>query len=136
MLHLSNPSTSLLFAQIAISAFFGVLFLQSGLDKVINFRENMSWLVQHFSKTFFAGMAPVMVVIIAITEMAAGIFSSYGVIELLIHKDSNMGFVGLSFSALSLLFLFAGQRVAKDYAGAASLVAYFIAAVFGLILLG
>jgi uncharacterized membrane protein YraQ (UPF0718 family) len=44
--------------------------------------------------------------------------------------------LGVAFGALSLVFLFFGQRIAKDYTGAGGLVSYFIAAIIGLLLLG
>ncbi len=131
-----ETSTGIYFSQIALSAFFAILFLQSGLDKVINFRENLSWLVGHFSKTFFSGFVPLLLVALTLSEMLAGLSSGYGLVELVLHNNPNVSFWGMALSALSLLFLFLGQRIAKDYSGAGGLVAYLIAAVAGLILLG
>ena len=42
---------------------------------------------------------------------------------------------GRALSAVSLLFLLIGQRLAKDYAGAMTLAVYFIICLFGLYLL-
>lgn len=130
-----ETSTGVYFSQIALSAFFAILFLQSGLDKVINFRENLSWLVGHFKETFFSGFVPVLLVAITISEMLAGLSSGYGLIELVLHHNAAVSFWAMALSALSLLFLFLGQRIAKDYSGAGGLVAYLIAAIIGLILM-
>jgi hypothetical protein len=122
-------------ARIAIAAFFAILFIQSGLDKVFNFRENLSWLVGHFKDTFLSGLVPVIFSILTICETAAGLISAYGIIDIFIHKQTEIALLGVELSALSLLFLFFGQRIAKDYAGAGSIVSYFTAAILGILLL-
>ncbi len=33
-----------------------ILFIQSGLDKVFDWKGNLEWLTGHFSKTFLRGM--------------------------------------------------------------------------------
>jgi hypothetical protein len=43
--------------------------------------------------------------------------------------------LGIELSALSLIFLLIGQRLAKDYAGAMTLAVYFIISIFGIFLL-
>ena len=47
--------------------FVAILFIQSGLDKVFDWKGNLGWLTGHFSKTFVAGMVPMMLV--TITEV-------------------------------------------------------------------
>src|SRR3954467_14819885 len=64
--------------QVLISAFLAVLFLQSGIDKVVDRRGNLEWLKGHFAKSPLAGMVPVMVTIITIIEVAAGTLSAVG----------------------------------------------------------
>jgi len=46
-----------------------------------------------------------------------------------------MAVLGVALSAVSLIFLLIGQRLAKDYAGAMTLAVYFIICLFGLYLL-
>jgi hypothetical protein len=53
---------------------------------------------------------------------------------LLITGQEDFAIIGLELSALSVLSLFTGQRIAKDYGGAASLVGYFLLICFGLFL--
>ena len=72
---------------------------------------------------------------ITLTETAAGLFSGFGVVQLLAGWGTSWAYWGLLLSAVSLLMLFFGQRVAKDYAGAATLVTYFILTALGLFLL-
>lgn len=122
------------YSQIALTAFFAILFVQSGLDKLINFRENLSFLVSHFSKTFFSGMVPVLLIVITSTEVGAGLTSAYGLLELLLHGNHKVAFYGAVLASTSLVFLFLGQRIARDYSGAAGLVHYFVASILAMLL--
>jgi len=118
--------------QVFVSAFFAILFLQSGLDKVFDRKGNLEWLKEHFSKTFLKGSVPVMVTSVTIVELIAGTLSAVGVIEAAFFRSYCFGFAGTVFASLAVIMLFFGQRVAKDYAGAVSLAGYFIIAVVDL----
>lgn len=112
--------------QVLTSAFLAILFLQSGIDKVVDRRGNLEWLKGHFAKSPLAGMVPLMVTAITILEVAAGGLSAVGCLLIFFRRDSTLAFYGAVISAFSLLALFFGQRMAKDYAGAAVLVPYFL----------
>ena len=124
----------LLIARILGSAFLAVLFLQSGIDKVVDRRGNMEWLTGHFRASPLAGLVPLLLTIVTVTELVAGALSAIGAAALLVGIVS-IAAAGAVVSALSLLMLFIGQRLAKDYAGAAVLVPYFLLALFVLYLL-
>jgi hypothetical protein len=66
--------------------------------------------------------------------MCAGLLSSYGIILLIISNNAQIAHWGAVISSLSILMLFLGQRIAKDYAGAGNLVGYFIASVVAILL--
>ncbi len=120
--------------QIFVGLFFSILFLQSGLDKVFNFKGNRGYIESVFEPTFLKSFAPLLFVIITFLEVVAGVFCLVGSGFYLFNGDSTMLVWGLQFSAISLLALFLGQRIAKDYAGAGGLVAYFLVALFGIYL--
>ena len=103
-----------------------ILFVQSGLDKVFDWKGNLEWLNGHFSKTFLGGFVPVLLATITVMELATGFLSAIGVIYFLVTSSVSLIFYAAVLGALSLLALFFGQRVAKDYPGAASIVPYFI----------
>lgn len=103
-----------------------ILFIQSGLDKVFDWKGNLEWLKGHFSKTFLASMVPMMVATITVMELLAGLTSAAAVVYFLVTGSTTMIFCGASVGAVSIIALFFGQRIAKDYAGAAVLVPYFI----------
>jgi hypothetical protein len=125
---------SLALLQCLGAAFFAILFLQSGLDKVFDWQGNLSWLKEHFAKSLLKGMVPLLLGVLTLMEVASGVISTVGVIWLLFSGKSEVAFWGVLLSAISLLMLFFGQRMAKDYAGAASLVPYFLCALFVLFL--
>lgn len=112
--------------QVLIAAFLAILFLQSGVDKVIDRRGNLEWLKGHFAKSPLAGFVPMMVTLITILEIVAGALSAVGCVLILLKRDSTFAFYGAVIAAISIVALFFGQRMAKDYAGAATLVPYFL----------
>jgi diacylglycerol kinase len=132
-LHSVEGTTHLL--QILVSAFLAILFLQSGIDKVVDRRGNLEWLKGHFAKSPLAGIVPLMVAVITIFEIAAGALSAVGCVLIISLRDPIVAFYGAIVSATSILTLFFGQRIAKDYAGAAILVPYFLLTLVAIYLL-
>jgi putative oxidoreductase len=118
--------------QAFVSAFFAILFLQSGLDKVSDRKGNLEWLTGHFSKTFLKDTVPMMLTTVTIAELAAGVFSLIGIVEAVLLKTFCFAFAGTVLATLALIMLFFGQRIAKDYSGAATIASYFITAVVDL----
>lgn len=121
--------------QLLCAAFLAILFLQSGLDKVVDWKGNLGWLTGHFAKSPLKGVVAPMLAVITLLELAAGALSAAGVVALLLNGNPFLGYLGAVLSAVSLLGLFFGQRMAKEYAGAAVLVPYFVVALAGVYLL-
>lgn len=122
-------------AQILLLAFLAVTFLQSGIDKIMDWKGNLTWLTGHFSKTFFKGLVPLLLGIVLLAEMISGILAAVGAFQFIVAGESNMAFCAALLSSITLLLLLFGQRVAKDYEGAKTIVIYFIPTVFLLYLL-
>jgi hypothetical protein len=135
MPNLHTPEGATYLLQAFASAFLAILFLQSGIDKVVDRRGNLEWLKGHFAKSPLAGMVPLMVTAITILEIAAGALSAVGCALIVLTRNSTLAFCGAALAAISIIALFFGQRIAKDYAGAATLVPYFLLAVSALYLL-
>ena len=106
--------------------FTAILFIQSGLDKVFDWKGNLSFLTEHFSKTFVAGTVPMMLATITLLELATGIVAAGGLVKAVLTGDTIFIFVSSVLGAATLCALFFGQRIAKDYPGAAVLVPYFL----------
>jgi hypothetical protein len=121
--------------QIFGSAFLAILFLQSGIDKIIDHRGNLDWLKGHFSKSPLGGVVPILLTAITILEVAAGALSAIGCIMLIVSRETTVAFYGAVISAVVIIALFFGQRMAKEYAGAAVLVPYFLLALAAIYLL-
>jgi hypothetical protein len=136
MATLHSPDGAIFTLQFMISAFFAILFLQSGIDKVVDRRGNLEWLTGHFAKSPLAGMVPLLLSIITIMELSAGALSAIGCVMILLRHDSTIAFYGVVLAGLALLALFFGQRMAKEYPGAAALVPYFLVVIAGVFCLG
>lgn len=111
-----------LFAALMVS----VLFIQSGLDKVLDWKGNLEWLTGHFSKTFLGGMVPFLLATITVTELATGFMGAAGIIYFFISGSNTLIFSAAVIGGAAITALFFGQRIAKDYPGAAVLVPYFL----------
>ncbi|HZF74154.1 MAG TPA: hypothetical protein VEZ51_12030 [Gemmatimonadaceae bacterium] len=135
MPNLRSPEWASYILQILVSAILAVLFLQSGLDKVIDRKGNRAYLDEHFANSPLAGTVGPMFFVITILEVTAGALSGLGCLLLLVTRNATVAFLGAVVAAVNLIALFFGQRVSKDYAGAAALVPYFLLAVTAIFLL-
>ncbi len=118
--------------QLAFAAFTAILCLQSSLDKLFNWKGEKEYLTQQFSKSPLNGSVPLLLPVITLVEFSAGLFSALGFGQILVTGNSGFGTVGMLCSVSAIIMLFFGQRMAKDYAGAASLVPYFLMVAGGL----
>ena len=126
---------TLLLLRIFVSAFLAILFLQSGIDKVVDRQGNLGWLKGHFAKSPLANMVPLLLGLLTLIELTAGLLSGIGFLALIFAHDSTIAFYGAVMSAIAIIALFFGQRMAKEYAGAAVLVPYFLLSLVAIIIL-
>jgi hypothetical protein len=124
--------TTTLAMQVLFSTFMAILFIQSGLDKVFNWQSEKSYYQKHFSQTILNGTVGLLMPVITLSELSAGFMSGIGVIYYLVTGDKILAWAGMLMANTSLLMLFFGQRVAKDYNGAVTIVTYFLTAAAGL----
>ena len=127
---LSNNPTEVL-----ILLFLIVTFLQSGIDKLLDWKGNLSFIKDHFKNSPLKNMVPLLLAIILIIEIIAGILMIVGVYQIYTSGAKEIALMGVELSAITLIFLLVGQRLAKDYAGAMSLAVYFIITLWGVYLL-
>jgi len=116
--------------EILLLVFLTITFLQSGIDKLLDWKGNLGWLTGHFSKTIFKGTVPVLLSVVLVLEMLSGILCGVGVFEFAVEGETMFGLYGATLSAITLLMLLLGQRVAKDYVGAQTIVVYLIPTIF------
>jgi uncharacterized membrane protein YphA (DoxX/SURF4 family) len=122
-------------AEVLTLLFLIVTFLQSGIDKLTDWNGNLSFIKGHFKNSPLKSMVPLLLAIVLIVEIAASLLMLVGVYQLYTSEFKEMAALGVALSAVSLIFLLIGQRLAKDYAGAMSLAIYFIITVIGVFLL-
>ena len=103
-------------------------FIQSAYDKTMYWQDNLSWLKGHFAKTPIKNMVPTSLFLILVLELITGILCLAGILQLIMNNQRTFGFYGAVMSCVTLIFLLVGQRMAKEYAGAQTIVVYFIPA--------
>lgn len=116
-------------ASILVLILLAVTFIQSGYDKVMDWKGNIAFLKDHFAKTSLQKYIPLALTHLLILELISGILCVVGVIQLLVNNGRTFGLYGGIFSCLTLIMLLFGQRLAKDYDGARTIVIYFIPAI-------
>jgi len=94
MPNVNSPETASYILQILVSAFLAILFLQSGIDKVVDRRGNREYLDQHFAKSPLAGTVGPMFAVITILEISAGALSGMGCVVLILTRDPTVAFLG------------------------------------------
>ncbi len=112
-------------------AFLAITFLQSGYDKIADWNGNVTWLKEHFSNTFLKNHVPAALLIVLALEIIAGVLALVGIVENSISGATMMGDYACIISCVTLLLLLFGQRIAKDYEGAKTIVIYLIPALIG-----
>ncbi len=113
-----------------ILIFLIIVFLQSSIDKVFDWRGNLSFLKGHFADTPLERLTPFLLGMVLLSEMVAGLLCSAGLFQLVVFNETGIAFYGAIMACLSLLMLLFGQRLAKDYEGAKTIAVYFVPAVF------
>ncbi len=122
--------------QLLCLAILSILFLQSGFNKVFDYKGNLQWLRTHFAKSPLSRSVGILFPILTTIEVAAGLFCAVGLVVLVMNGDTSIGLMGAQLAALSIVVLFFGQRLAEDYEGAASLMPYFIVCLITIYALG
>lgn len=112
--------------RVFLLAVLSILFLQSGLDKVFNWKGNLEWLKGHFANSLFKNIVPLLLSVLTVQEVLAGTLSLAGIFVYLITGITAPAVWGIILGLTSFVSLFLGQRLAKDYAGAGGLVPYMI----------
>ena len=116
----------------SISVFLGIVMTQSGFDKLFNWEGELDFITGKFAKTPLANFSTFGLIQVTIFEILSGVLSIFGSIMALFYNEYSYAIMGLFFSSSSLTILMLGQRISKDYEGAAVLVPYYILTMCGL----
>lgn len=112
--------------KLLVSLYTAALFIQSGFDKVFDWSGNRGYINGIFEKTILRPIVPLLMPTITVLEVGAGLFSLAGAVLLLLGGQENIAAIGILLGAISVLCLFTGLRIAKDYGAAAAITSYFV----------
>jgi len=116
-----------------VTAFFAVVFLQSALDKLLDMQGNLEYFGDHFKNSPVASLVPPLFWVLTLIELSAGGVCALGLLARdFMSKGMGLSACGVALAGVALLSLLLGQRLAKDYAGAAVVAAYFAVALIGI----
>lgn len=122
-------------ARFLVTAFFAIVFLQSAFDKLWDRQGNLDYFGDHFKNSPLADFVPLLFRVLTAIELLAGSLCALGLLRLdFRHQGLGLSAAGVALSGVALLSLLLGQRMAKDYAGAAVVAAYFAVALIGVAL--
>ncbi|KAB1066778.1 DoxX family protein [Tamlana haliotis] len=122
-------------AELLVLSFLSITFLMSFYDKVSDWKGQVFFLEDYFSKTFVPPFIPGILVFIIILEALATAFCSFGIYQIIAYQETLYALLGCIVSCVILLIFLFGQRIAKNFDGARNITIYFILAVFGVYLL-
>ena len=126
-----------MFIYTLICVFFLILYAQSAIDKIQCKKENISWLQGHFKQSILANYVPVLFFTLTLLELITAFLFLINIIIIVSPDDfsniletvffiDGIGQMGAYYmSMITLLSLFFGQRIAKDYEGAKTIAIYF-----------
>ncbi len=121
--------------ELLILAFILITFLQSGIDKITDWKGNVAYIKSVFEKTFLHKFSTTLLGIIAVAELISGVLALIGIFQIYTSGAKTIGLISAVLSAKILLALLFGQRIAKDYAGAMTIAVYFGVVIFGVYIL-
>ena len=135
MNELIENSQLLSFPLFCVFVYFFILFFQSSIDKILNWNSELEWIKSHFGKSIFKSNIPLIFFTLTLLELATAILCFLSILNFFINIYDSLPFFALFFNSCTLICLFLGQRVAKDYQGAVSISVYFIINLIGLFLM-
>ena len=117
-----------------VLTFFSIVFIQSGVDKVTDYKGNLAFLNDLLKIYFSPPLIKFSLIVVTIFELISGILCLIGIVDSIFNKSNFIGLLGLIIGSLALLILLFGQRVSKNYEGAKTIAIYFIIAMIGIAL--
>ena len=117
------------------SGFLSIFFLHAGLDRVLDRRGNVMRFRVAFDKTPMRRPIGAWLTLLTLGEVMAGIVSAAGCLAMVFSREPAMAFAGAVLGTMTLLLLFFGLRLGRDYAAASATVPYFVTCLAALVLL-
>ena len=116
-----------------ILTFLSIVFIQSALDKIFNWKGNLEFTTSTLTNKFPPILVRFALLNVLLLEFTGGFGSLGGVVEIMVGNSTlYMAKLGTITSSLALLILLLGQRISQNYVDAKTIVIYFIVCLFGL----
>ena len=116
-----------------ILTFLSIVFIQSALDKIFNWKGNLEFTTSTLTNKFPPMLVRFTLLNVLLLEFTGGFGSLGGVVEIMVGNSTlYMAKLGTITSSLALLILLLGQRISQNYVDAKTIVIYFIVCLFGL----
>jgi len=119
-------------AFLLVLVFFLIVFIQSGLDKILDYKGNLNFLKDLLKIYFSPTLIELALISVTILELTSGILCLIGIMNFLFNGSNFIGLIRLIVGSIALLVLLFGQRVSKNYDGAKTIAIYFILAIVGI----
>ena len=120
------------YTELLLLVFVFITFFQSAMDKITDWKGNVAWLKEHFNQSIIGSMIPFALSMILILELITAIMVVPAGYLLMKGEGNTWAMYCMLLSAVTLLLLLLGQRLAKDYDGARTIVIYLVPVLFGL----
>lgn len=118
-------------AELLILLFILLTFAFSALEKMLDVKGQVVWLKEHMKGTYLVPIIPLLLGVLIVLDIVVSILSILAVYYLLQFQEKTMGLYSCILAAITLLLLLFGQRMAKDFQGAFTIVGYFMVVLFG-----
>lgn len=120
---------------ILISAFLCISYFFSAFEKIKNWNETIMYYNEMFKGKLSSKVILYSIYVIILVEVSSTLLFIYGNFSLIYSESKIVLQYALVTSAILLLILLCGLRIAKDYQGAAQIGIYFLVNTFGLYLI-
>ena len=121
---------------ILILLFLSIVFIQSSLDKVLNWKTNLDFTISTLTSKFPKYLVLLSLLSVTFFELVGGFSSLFGVVEICMGTNSFFwSKIGIYSSALALLILLTGQRISMNYEDAKTIVIYFLVCIAGMMMI-
>ena len=120
---------------ILILLFLSIVFIQSSLDKVLNWKSNLDFTINTLTSKFPRYLVLLSLLSVTFFELVGGFSSLFGIIEICMGTNSLFwSKIGIYSSTLALLILLTGQRISMNYNDAKTIVIYFLVCIAGMMM--
>ena len=106
--------------------FLGITFGFSAFEKLADYKGTFRYYSSYFKDTFVARLLKWVLPFIIIVEIIVTILYFLGIFQFLIYNEGSLAFIASFLGSLLLLLFLIGQRIMRDYEGAARLGIYFL----------